>query len=435
MEREALIQRLLDYIEENLKADITAEELAGMAGYSSSHFSRIFRERTGLTVSQYLCRRRLVHAAYEISRGMPVTDGALAYGFATKAGFYKAFLREFGMAPTVYAETHLLRPPYPIRLSQEEHIMLTKKQIEKLLLVHWGIREPVTDYYRPGTGERADDVWDVGGALLKMSGNISAARKAALLAEEVIRAGIPAEEPVHTVQGDILAEEGETGFALYRKSGEPFLSRELVGASQAGASQAGDPQGAELLGRYVGRLDRVLASVCGIDCPVMDFHAHLKDWAVPAVREKGEMELGFWSRYLDGLEHLLPKLPRQLIHRDPNASNMLKNGGCRNFGMAQENLRLFDPCYAATSILSETWGDPDARERWFDILQAVLRGYDAENPLTEEEKEAVPFMVFSIQLICVAYFGGAEKFRELYHTNLDMLRFLAENEERLCFGI
>ncbi|MBR6789375.1 MAG: helix-turn-helix domain-containing protein [Oscillospiraceae bacterium] len=425
MEREALIQRLLDYIEENLKADITAEELAEMAGYSRSHFSRIFRERTGLTVSQYLCRRRLMHAAYEISRGMPVTDGALIYGFATKAGFYKAFLREFGMAPTVYAETHLLRPPYPIRLSQEEHIMLTKKQVEKLLLTHWNICGPVADHYRPGTGERADDVWNAGDAFLRMSGNIPAARKAALLAEAVIRAGIPAEEPVRTVKGDILAEEGETGFALYRKSGEPFLSRELTGNARE----------AELLGQYVGRLDRTLASVRGIDCPVMDLHAHLKDWAVPVVREKGEMELGFWSRYLEELEHLLPKLPRQLIHRDPNASNILKNGGCRNFGMAQENVRLFDPCYAATSVLSETWDDPDAREKWFDVLQTVLRGYDAENPLTGEEKEAVPFMVFSIQLICTAYFGGTEKFRELYHTNLGMLRFLAENRERLRFGI
>ena len=99
--------------------------------------------------------------------------------------------------------------------------------------------------------------------------------------------------------------------------------------------------------------------------------------------------------------------------------------------LAQENIRLFDPCYASTSILSETWSDPDSGERWFEVFHTILSGYDAENPLTQPEKEAAAFVVFSIQLICVAYFSGAEKFSELYRTNLGMLKFLAGNIEKL----
>ena len=421
MEHEALIQRLMDYIENNLKAEITLEELAGEAGYSCSHFSRIFREHTGLTVLQYLNRRRLLHAAYEIYRGVPVIETALAYGYATKAGFYKAFIREFGVAPTVYAEKHELRPPHPIRLSQEEHVMLTKKQIEKLLSVHWNISTPVTDYYWPGTGERADDVWNIGGAYLKANGHILSAGKAALLSEKLVRAGIPAEMPVRTLRGDILAEEGELGFVLYQKGGEPFLSKELIR----------DLRGAENLGRCVGKLDKALAGITSVENPVMDMYSHLKDWAVPAVRQMGDMDESFWRWYLNALEEYLPRLPKQLIHRDPHASNVLKSGGCHGLELAQDNIRLFDPCYASTSILSETWSDPDSGERWFEVFHAILSGYDAENPLTQPEKEAAAFVVFSIQLICVAYFSGAEKFSELYRTNLGMLKFLAGNIEKL----
>lgn len=424
MEYEALIQRVLDYIENNLKTEIISEELAEMAGYSRSHFSRIFREQTGLTVSQYLNRRRLLHAAYEIYRGASVIDTALAYGYATKAGFYKAFIREFGAAPTTYAEKHELRPPYPIRLSQEGHIMLTKKQVEKLLLTHWNITEPVTDYYWPGTGERADDVWIVGDAYLKANGHISSAGKAAFLSEELFRAGIPAEMPVRTLQGEILVKEGETGFILYRKSGEPFVSKKLIR----------DLQAAENLGRYVGRLDKVLEDIESVEYPVMDMYSHLKDWALPAVKQMGDMDESFWEWYQDKLEKYLPLLPQQLIHRDPNASNILINGGCRGLELAQKNIRLFDPCYASTSVLSEIWRDTVSAECWFELLRAVLTGYDVENPLTQTEKEAVPFVVFSIQLICVAWFSGVEKFRELYRTNLGMLKFLAENKEKLCFA-
>lgn len=422
MEQQMIIQRTLDYIEENLTAEVTAAELAEMSGYSLSHFGRIFKQQTGLTAAGYITRRRLIHAAYDIFCGRQVIDAALAYGFDTKAGFYKAFLREFGMPPLSYADTHILRPPYPIKLNQEEHVMLTKKQVEKLLSAHWGINEPVTDYYWSGTGIRADDVWNVGEhCYLKTNGNIPVAEKAAFLAEKVAGAGIPAEMPVHTLQGGLLAEEGNLGFVLYRKAGEPLLSKELIDS----------PELVLQAGRQTARLNRVLASLEGIDCPDMDLSAHLKDWAVPAVRAMGELDTGFWHWYLNELDTRLPHLPRQLIHRDPHSSNLLKNGGFRGFELAQKNVRLFDPCYTSTSILCETWDDPSARERWFDVLHRLIGAYDAENPLTAEEKAAVPFMVFSIQLICVACFSGVERLRDLAGINIGMLKFLADNREKL----
>ena len=102
MDNRAIIQKSLDYIEDNLQTEIAAGELADMAGFSLFHYYRLFQQATGLPVMQYILRRRLLHGVYAISRGSTKVDAALNYGFDTYAGFYKAFCREFGCTPSAF---------------------------------------------------------------------------------------------------------------------------------------------------------------------------------------------------------------------------------------------------------------------------------------------------------------------------------------------
>lgn len=99
MDNRAIIQRSLDYIEENLQTEITAAELAQAAGFSLFHYYRLFQQATGLPVMQYILRRRLLHGVYAMNRGERKLDAAMSYGFDTYPGFYKAFCREFGSTP------------------------------------------------------------------------------------------------------------------------------------------------------------------------------------------------------------------------------------------------------------------------------------------------------------------------------------------------
>ena len=71
-----IIQQSLDYIEDNLKAEISIAELADMAGYSLYHYERIFKNLVGISISQYVKRRRLLHAAFEIAGGSRIIDTA-----------------------------------------------------------------------------------------------------------------------------------------------------------------------------------------------------------------------------------------------------------------------------------------------------------------------------------------------------------------------
>lgn len=86
-----MIQNSLDYIEDNLQSELTAQELAERAGFSLFHYYRLFQSAVGMPVMQYILRRRLLHGVYAIRCGSTGIEASLRYGFDTYPGFYRAF--------------------------------------------------------------------------------------------------------------------------------------------------------------------------------------------------------------------------------------------------------------------------------------------------------------------------------------------------------
>ena len=97
-----IIKESLGYIEDNLRTDIAAEELARLANYSLYHYYRLFSAAMGTSVAEYIKKRRLDHALAEIAAGRKAVDVVLEYGFDTYAGFYKAFTKMYGCSPRKY---------------------------------------------------------------------------------------------------------------------------------------------------------------------------------------------------------------------------------------------------------------------------------------------------------------------------------------------
>ena len=86
------LQRVLDYIEASLKADIRLEELAAQACLSPFHFSRLFREATGLSPHRYVIDRRVQAARQELARNnLSLVEIALEFGFGSQANFTRVF--------------------------------------------------------------------------------------------------------------------------------------------------------------------------------------------------------------------------------------------------------------------------------------------------------------------------------------------------------
>lgn len=80
--------------------DLDLDRAAGEAALSPFHFLRLFSRVLGVTPHQYLVRSRLRHAAGLLADSdTPVTDVALAVGFADLSNFVRTFHRAAGVAP------------------------------------------------------------------------------------------------------------------------------------------------------------------------------------------------------------------------------------------------------------------------------------------------------------------------------------------------
>jgi AraC family transcriptional regulator len=100
---EQRLRRVLDFMEANVKSDVTIYDLAGIAGYSPFHFARKFTETTGVAPYRYLSRLRLDIAKAELAAGkLPIAEIALNACFSSQASFTRAFRRTTGMTPMEY---------------------------------------------------------------------------------------------------------------------------------------------------------------------------------------------------------------------------------------------------------------------------------------------------------------------------------------------
>lgn len=97
-----IIESSIDFIEANIKEDLTAHQIAAQAGYSVYHFSRLFSAVQGVSVMDYVRFRRLSLARIQLLTGRRIIDISMDYGFETASGFSKAFHKAFGYSPTTY---------------------------------------------------------------------------------------------------------------------------------------------------------------------------------------------------------------------------------------------------------------------------------------------------------------------------------------------
>lgn len=72
----------IDYIENNLDKEIEYSKIAHAVCCSEFHFSRMFSSLIGISPSEYIRRRRLTKAAFDIQTGsIKIIDVALKYGY------------------------------------------------------------------------------------------------------------------------------------------------------------------------------------------------------------------------------------------------------------------------------------------------------------------------------------------------------------------
>ncbi|WP_195575141.1 AraC family transcriptional regulator [Paenibacillus sp. 1001270B_150601_E10] len=95
------MEAVISYLEANLTGECQGVELARIAGCPIGIFQRIFSFMLGMTMSDYMRRRRLTLAVEELQlRNEKVIDIALKYGYDSHASFTRAFKEQHGISPS-----------------------------------------------------------------------------------------------------------------------------------------------------------------------------------------------------------------------------------------------------------------------------------------------------------------------------------------------
>ena len=104
----------VNYLEEHILEEPDLEKLGRLAGCSTHHFRRIFTYIGGITLSEYLRRRRMSLAAVDLkSESTRVIDIAQKYGYDSPTAFNRAFQTVHGITPTQARESGVCLKAFP----------------------------------------------------------------------------------------------------------------------------------------------------------------------------------------------------------------------------------------------------------------------------------------------------------------------------------
>ena len=101
-------QELRDYIDENPNGELTLTALAQKSFYNPSYFSRMFKQKFGSSLTDYVRHRRILLAKRLLADTELSVDEIISrVGFADRSAFYHSFSKETGITPAEYRTRHL----------------------------------------------------------------------------------------------------------------------------------------------------------------------------------------------------------------------------------------------------------------------------------------------------------------------------------------
>ncbi len=99
-----ILSRVLRYIHEHCREDITLSSLSETHHLSRQYLMRLFQKHLNMTVTQYISRLRMSHALELLRQGgFLIGDVANMLGYQNPYYFCRVFRRQFGMTPSEYA--------------------------------------------------------------------------------------------------------------------------------------------------------------------------------------------------------------------------------------------------------------------------------------------------------------------------------------------
>lgn len=99
-------EEITGYIDLHLDEELSLDRLAREFFLSKYYLVHLFQDSTGLSVHQYIIKKRLEACCDSMLNGASVSEAYRQWGFGDYSAFYRAFRKEYGMPPSSFLELH-----------------------------------------------------------------------------------------------------------------------------------------------------------------------------------------------------------------------------------------------------------------------------------------------------------------------------------------
>ena len=123
---------VIDYIEENLSDKLNLYNISQAVGYSKYHLHRMFADTIGISIHDYVQRRKLTEAAkLLVFSQKPILEISLVAGYESQQAFSKIFKQMYKQTPNEYRNNQNFYP-FQLRFQFNKEIKhLTSQDIQK----------------------------------------------------------------------------------------------------------------------------------------------------------------------------------------------------------------------------------------------------------------------------------------------------------------
>lgn len=417
-----LINNSLKYIEAHLCDEITPDLVAEYVGYSSFHFFRMFSDVVGSSLKHYITTRRIEHVLYEAKQGQTLIDLVFEYQFDTYSGFYKACKKRYGLAPKEMMKHIIIKRPSLYLYGKEKYPMLTEAKV-KNILKNWSLDAGELEPVRVENGQKRKDQWDIGHQYrLTIANELNKVKQNIKITNALREKNIMTPEFVKTSGGQYYVESGQQFV---------FIKEILTYETMTIKAMITHSDRAYNLGEAAAKLHDMLVLLDDDKSDETNVYETCETWALPVVKQlelKMDQPLAesFYHEYHTNFSEVSKKLPKAIIHRNLHLDNIFYKDnaliGYGDFQLTQKDVRIFDLGYLSTSILAGM--SEGERDDWPNIYRCLIEGYNHIQPLTQDETKSMKYVLYSIQMIFIAYFATQENLEDLAIKNYKLLKWL-----------